>query len=356
VSLLAGASLTVTGCATEGYNGKGGGDTGISSGHYRVYLPAWAAGSYDILPNGQYGLDTHANPNYSGQRDRIRPKLPLMGDANDRSERGDGLGDDDCSYIDAGEANYVGSDGVSNGNRFSDRHYGGANYLFQDLHGAWKPKLREELAREVEYLRHRLQESEAGAAKAAEELKKAIDDYGLESGVRSCWDSCLRAQAQGRLAAMVREAIARHHTETAGAGAAEPFTWRLRVVDDQPETVEAAQQGETAGAEAATPFISGLRVVDDQPEATEAAPRGHTVGAGAARPFISGLRVVVEEARQEAMRAAKYPTRSTCPLTSFADQVKGAISADWYEEWERHLAHLQAKVEELEQTERAANV
>ena len=32
VSLLAGASLSVTGCATEGYGTKGGGDTGTSSG------------------------------------------------------------------------------------------------------------------------------------------------------------------------------------------------------------------------------------------------------------------------------------------------------------------------------------
>ena len=35
------------------------------------------------------------------------------------------------SYIDAGEADYAGSNGRTNGNRFSDRHYGGTNYLFQ---------------------------------------------------------------------------------------------------------------------------------------------------------------------------------------------------------------------------------
>ncbi|HNQ23452.1 MAG TPA: prepilin-type N-terminal cleavage/methylation domain-containing protein [Phycisphaerae bacterium] len=126
------------------------GDTGVTSGHYRVYLPAWAAGSYDILANGQYGLDTHASPDYSGRRDRIRPKLPLLGDANDRSERGDGLGDDDCSYIDAGEANYAGSDGAYNGNRFSARHSGGANYLFQDLHATRSTRLRLDLARDFD--------------------------------------------------------------------------------------------------------------------------------------------------------------------------------------------------------------
>ncbi len=31
VSLLAGASLTLTGCATEGYGSRGGGDTGARS-------------------------------------------------------------------------------------------------------------------------------------------------------------------------------------------------------------------------------------------------------------------------------------------------------------------------------------
>ena len=122
------------------------GDEGISSGHYRVYLPSWAAGSYVIQADGTYGLDTHANPNASGHRDRIRPRLPLLGDSNWLSERGDGLGNDDCSYIDAGEANYAGSDGRTNGNRFSDRHSGGANYLFQDLHAARKTKLAEDLA------------------------------------------------------------------------------------------------------------------------------------------------------------------------------------------------------------------
>lgn len=73
-----------------------------------------------------------------------------MGDANELSERGDGVGDDECSYIDAGEANVAGSNGYTNGNRFSDRHYGGTNYLFPDLHAAWSPSLRQKLARDYD--------------------------------------------------------------------------------------------------------------------------------------------------------------------------------------------------------------
>jgi prepilin-type N-terminal cleavage/methylation domain-containing protein/prepilin-type processing-associated H-X9-DG protein len=125
------------------------GDTGPNSGHYRIYLPAWNAGSYTIKSNGRYGDDTHADPRRNGRRERIPPKLPLIGDSNDRSERGDGLGTDDCSYIDAGEADYAGSNGI-NGNRFSDRHYGGTNFLFQDLHASWELRMRRDLARDYD--------------------------------------------------------------------------------------------------------------------------------------------------------------------------------------------------------------
>lgn len=126
------------------------GDEGISSGHYRVYLPAWSGESYTLRADGRYGETDRSAAWRSSTRDRVRPKLPIIGDAHDRSERGDGKGTDDCAYIDAGEANYAGSDGSSNGNRFSDRHYGGANYLFQDLHGAWDAHLRQELARDYD--------------------------------------------------------------------------------------------------------------------------------------------------------------------------------------------------------------
>lgn len=125
------------------------GDEGSSSGHYRVYLPSWSAGSYNLDANGRWTDQTRADPNRSASRERIRPKLPLLGDANEYSERGDGLGDDDCSFIDAGEANYAGTDG-RRGNRFSDRHYGGTNFLFQDLHAEWLVRLRQELARDFD--------------------------------------------------------------------------------------------------------------------------------------------------------------------------------------------------------------
>jgi prepilin-type processing-associated H-X9-DG protein len=125
------------------------GDEGIHSGHYRVYLPSWAAAN-GFNGKGRWAEGTRLNPYRSAMREAIRPKMPLLGDSNELSERGDGLGDDECSYIDAGEANYAGSDGRRNGNRFSDRHYGGTNYLFQDLHGAWDTRLRNELARDYD--------------------------------------------------------------------------------------------------------------------------------------------------------------------------------------------------------------
>ena len=125
------------------------GDEGTSSGHYRVYLPSWSAGSFSLDAKGRWTEKTRAQPDRSVPRERIKPRMPLLGDANEYSERGDGLGDDDSSFIDAGEANYAGSDG-RNGNRFSDRHYGGTNYLFQDLHGEWQVRLRQDLARDFD--------------------------------------------------------------------------------------------------------------------------------------------------------------------------------------------------------------
>lgn len=121
----------------------------VNSGHYRVYLPSWSGAARGFGTRTPYKDSLRADPRRSASRDTIRPKLPLIGDANEFSERGDGIGDDDCSYIDAGEANYAGADGRS-GNRFSDRHNGGTNYLFQDLHGEWDTRLREELARDYD--------------------------------------------------------------------------------------------------------------------------------------------------------------------------------------------------------------
>ncbi len=120
---------------------------GVHSGHYRVYLPAWSAGTYAILPDGTFGDDTHADPWTSASRASIRPRLPLLGDSNEQSASGSPCGDPEglTSYIDAGEANEAGTTG-RDGNRFSDRHYGGTNYLFQDLHAKWNTRLRERLA------------------------------------------------------------------------------------------------------------------------------------------------------------------------------------------------------------------
>jgi prepilin-type N-terminal cleavage/methylation domain-containing protein len=118
---------------------------GVNSGDYRVYLPAWCACTYHIKEDGTFGDTTQPDPAVACTRSAISPRMVLIGDANEESERGDGTGDDDCSYIDAGEANTAGTLGF-NGNRFSDRHYGGTNYLFQDYHGEWRRRLRDKLA------------------------------------------------------------------------------------------------------------------------------------------------------------------------------------------------------------------
>jgi prepilin-type processing-associated H-X9-DG protein len=128
---------------------------GTCAGHYRVYLPTWAAGTYSLNPNGTFDAQSGPDPTITIARDSLSPKAMLLGDSNELSHRGDGdlnssngvHNGDDCSYIDAGEANEAGPKG-SDGNRFSDRHYGGTNYLFQDFHAEWQTKLREKLARD----------------------------------------------------------------------------------------------------------------------------------------------------------------------------------------------------------------
>jgi prepilin-type processing-associated H-X9-DG protein len=124
-------------CASSSYHST-------NSGHYRVYLPAWVAGTYQVNGDGTFGDPVTLNPYVSAVRSNIRPRLPLIGDANEQSERGDGIGNDDCSYINAGEANIAGTAGY-NGNRFSDRHAGGTNYLFADLHAERDTQLRRKL-------------------------------------------------------------------------------------------------------------------------------------------------------------------------------------------------------------------
>jgi prepilin-type N-terminal cleavage/methylation domain-containing protein/prepilin-type processing-associated H-X9-DG protein len=129
-------------------------EKGANSGHYRAYLPFWGGGRIERNPDGTYA--SGPSPYGSGDRTGLNPKKPILGDANEQSERGDGdcsgstcesctKQGDDCSYIDAGEANTAGSMGY-NGNRFSDRHSGGTNYLFGDLHAGWERGLRARLA------------------------------------------------------------------------------------------------------------------------------------------------------------------------------------------------------------------
>ncbi|HRX84211.1 MAG TPA: prepilin-type N-terminal cleavage/methylation domain-containing protein [Phycisphaerae bacterium] len=139
----------------EYFQCKAASERGVNSGHYRVYLPFWAYGTYTLYPDGRYG-QTQADPRASLSRSAMSPKLILLGDANPKSARGvedappqwPWHNGDDCSYIDAGEANIAGVNG--DGNRFSDRHYGGTNYLFQDLHCEWRTDLRDKLAHDYD--------------------------------------------------------------------------------------------------------------------------------------------------------------------------------------------------------------
>jgi prepilin-type N-terminal cleavage/methylation domain-containing protein/prepilin-type processing-associated H-X9-DG protein len=102
--------------------------TGTNSGHYRVYLPSWLMGTFTLDADRRYDVaNTVLNPWLASSRSQILPRMPLIGDSNEQSER------IDTSYVDAGEANVAGSAGY-NGNRFSDRHYGGTNFMYQDFH------------------------------------------------------------------------------------------------------------------------------------------------------------------------------------------------------------------------------
>jgi len=126
---------------------KSSSDRGVNSGHYRVYLPSWAAGTYGLNADGSFSDTRLPDPWASASRSSIRQRLPLIGDANTKSLEGrrDTPREQLSSHIDAGQANEAGLTG-QDGNRFSDRHYGGTNYLFADLHAARKTKLRNKLA------------------------------------------------------------------------------------------------------------------------------------------------------------------------------------------------------------------
>ncbi len=119
--------------------------TGVNSGHYRVYLPSWLYGSYRTDSEGRVDVvNTVLDPRKAGSRGPIPPRMPLIGDANASSLR------IDTSFIDMGEANAAGINGMD-GNRFSDRHYGGTNYLFQDFHVEWRPqKFRDRLSVDID--------------------------------------------------------------------------------------------------------------------------------------------------------------------------------------------------------------
>jgi prepilin-type N-terminal cleavage/methylation domain-containing protein/prepilin-type processing-associated H-X9-DG protein len=133
-------------CKASSYNGT-------NAGHYRVYLPWWATGTYSLNSDGTFNLDSGPNARHAGARGSLSPKAMLMGDSNEQSHRGDGdyiapggvHEGNDGSFIDAGEADEAGPNGID-GNRFSDRHYGGTNYLFQDFHAEWRTNLRRKLA------------------------------------------------------------------------------------------------------------------------------------------------------------------------------------------------------------------
>lgn len=123
------------------------GENGPNSGNYRVYLPAWSYGTFQLDAKKRYKPDSRADPRRPAVLEAMPLLLPMLMDANEISHRGDGIGLDDCSFIDAGEANIAGPNGAD-GNRISDRHSGGANYLYSDGHAEWSVKMRQRLARD----------------------------------------------------------------------------------------------------------------------------------------------------------------------------------------------------------------
>ena len=87
-----------------------------STGHYRVYELTWKAGSLDKV-KARLPLITDANPRVTDEEDLQRSDVPKEHIAGLEPE----------AYID-------------------ERHYGGANYAYNDGHAARSTALREQLA------------------------------------------------------------------------------------------------------------------------------------------------------------------------------------------------------------------
>lgn len=97
------------------------------TGHFRVYLPAWAYGSFTM--DGQRKIVSGANPKKTCTLERVPLTLPLLGDARPN------VTGDASSYIAGGEA-APGAPGVAS---FDDRHYGRVNLLYPDGHNSLVP-------------------------------------------------------------------------------------------------------------------------------------------------------------------------------------------------------------------------
>ncbi|MBN1347763.1 MAG: type II secretion system protein [Phycisphaerae bacterium] len=91
------------------------------TGHFRVYLPGWAYGSFSR--DGQGRITTPADPTKTATIDAIPLQLPLLGDARR------GVTGEASSYIAGGEA--IAGEGTAT---FDDRHYGRVNLLYPDGH------------------------------------------------------------------------------------------------------------------------------------------------------------------------------------------------------------------------------
>ncbi len=87
-----------------------------STGHYRVYEYAWSRGSLDRI-KARMPIITDANPMVCDPDDLLRSDIPMEHIAGLEGE----------AYID-------------------ERHYGGANYCFNDGHAVRSTSLKEELA------------------------------------------------------------------------------------------------------------------------------------------------------------------------------------------------------------------